>query len=784
MDAMQTRQEIFDKYHALESVFPHWEKTKDLIDQCIDLTLNLRQSGHPGGARSKVHAFVTTLLSGIMRWDIRAPEKAFGDRFILVAGHTVPLVYATMAVFNEAMRIKHAQTGNAKYLVPPRHALTWEDLLTLRRRGGLPGHAEAGGKTMFLKFNTGPSGHGFPAAAGEAMALKRAGAGSVRVFALEGEGGLTPGASHETKNSAWGLGLDNLYLIVDWNDFGIDDHPVSRVVHGTPQDWFEPYGWRVLNAWNGNEWGPVTSALLEMVLGQNPCGTPSVTWLQTRKGRGYAKYDAKSHGSPHPMNDPLFWKTKEECTEQYGVDFVGYCESAPASPEEQRAQTAANLERVMGVLKSDQSLVDYLADRLVALGEQVPDKMPSLKISLTSNPIHDARLYDYEHYPPELYQKPGAKAANREALRKWGAWANNFTRKHYDRPLFLAASADLAASTNLNGFAEGWGETPGYGWYDRETNLNGVLLPQEITEFANSGIMVGAASVNMAPNPTEDYQGFYGACSTYGSFVYLKYGMFRLWSQMAQDSPIKLGKVLWVVGHSGPETADDSRTHFGIFSPGVTQLFPEGQIINLHPWEYNEVPVTLAAAFRQSAPIIALHLTRPPITIPDRAALGIPSHFAAAQGAYVIRDYRPGQKRMGAIIVQGTSSVNNVLHLLPDLDKAGLNVKIVAAISPELYRLQPKAYREQVLSAADRLDSMTITNGARRLMHDWIANQTAEAYSLSSDWDDRWRTGGAVDELLDEAHLSPKWILEGIERFVRDRERRLDALRDALETLR
>ena len=60
------------------------------------------------------------------------------------------------------------------------------------------------------------------------------------------------------------------------------------------------------------------------------------------------------------------------------------------------------------------------------------------------------------------------------------------------------------------------------------------------------------------------------------------------------------------------------------------QLFPAGKVINLHPWEYNEVPVLLGAALRTDAPIVVLHLTRPPITIPDRQALGIPSHFAAA----------------------------------------------------------------------------------------------------------------------------------------------------------
>ena len=44
---------------------------------------------------------------------------------------------------------------------------------------------------------------------------------------------------------------------------------------------------------------------------------------------------------------------------------------------------------------------------------------------------------------------------------------------------------------------------------------------------------------------------------------------------------MKVGKIIWVVGHSGPETAEDSRTHYGIFAPGVTQLFPNGLIINM-----------------------------------------------------------------------------------------------------------------------------------------------------------------------------------------------------------
>ncbi len=783
---------IAAEYEELTAHFGHWELVKDLIDNLLDITLNYRQSGHPGGSRSKVHALVATLLSGAMRWDIRHPEKRFGDRFVLVGGHTIPLIYCTLAVFNEALRVKHAQTGDPRYLVPQaaERALVWEDLLRFRRRGGLSGHAEMQGKTLFLKFNTGPSGHGSPAAAGMALALKRAGADGVRVFAFEGEAGLTPGVTHETMNSAWGLALDNLYYVVDWNDFGIDDHPVSLAVYGTPQEWFGAHGWRVFGTEQGSEWGPVTRALLEMTRLPNPERAPSVAWVKTRKGRGYLKYDNASHGVPHPMNSDLFWATKREFVEKYDVAFANYGGPPPSDPAAVQAEFRANLQAVMDVLHRHQATVDYLADRLVALGESVPDEIPTFRLAVrvpgapAGNPFLDERLYDYRRYPADLYVPPGTKIANRAALGKWGAWVNAFGAREYGRPIFLAASADLAESTNLSGFGKGYGDFEGYGWYERFGGPEGVLLPQEITEFANVGILAGVATVNFSRRPEEEFEGFWGVCSTYGAFSYLKYGILRLLSQLAQDCEWRVGKVVYVAGHSGPETADDSRTHFGVHAPAVMQLFPAGHVLNLHPWEHNEVPVLLGAALKTDVPIIALHLTRPPITVPDRAALGMPSHFAAAQGAYVVRPYRADQPRGGTLIVQGTSAMANLVTILPELDARGLNVKIVYAASAELFARQPAAYRAEVLSPGDRADSTVITTQALAAMRDWLFNAEAAHYAMTADWDNRWRTGGTVEEVLDEAHLSPEWLLVGIERFVRERDARLARLEADLAAAR
>jgi transketolase len=157
------------------------------------------------------------------------------------------------------------------------------------------------------------------------------------------------------------------------------------------------------------------------------------------------------------------------------------------------------------------------------------------------------------------------------------------------------------------------------------------------------------------------------------------------------------------------------------------------------------------------------------------------SHFDAARGAYLIRDARPGSPSAGTVYVQGTVTTANVVKILPELDRAGINVRIVAAISPQLFRRQDATYRDRICSASDRWDGMAITNRAFKLMTDFVDGPVAREYSLSSDWDDRWRTGGTVDEVMDEAHLGPGHILAAIEHYAADREPRHARLRAILD---
>ena len=762
----------------LKQYYPYWEIIKDIIDQSIDIMLNLRQSGHPGGSRSKVHGMVTTLLSGAMRWDIRDAGKIFSDRYVLVAGHTNPVVYATLAVLNEALRIKYNQTKDSKYLhfKGEEFQLTWEDLLTLRNKGGLPGHAEMEGKTLFFKFNTGPSGHGSPPAAGEALALKLAKASEVKVFAFEGEGGFTSGASHETINSAWGLGLGNLVYFMDWNDFGIDARPFSSIVYGTPVEWFGSHGWHVEGTMNGESWSELTEAYYRLLIEKSDPNTPKVIYAKTTKGRGYHKIDYASHGAAHKRNSELFWRTKQDFSEKYNVDFYKFGEQEAKSKDGQIEQAISYFNSVFSVMNSNQGLIDYLADTLLSLGDSVPTKIETCKITV-KNPSKDKKIFDVNSLPDDLFVPPGEKAPNRVGFSKYASYINTVSIKEYGRPLVIAMSADLADSTNISGFAKRYDGKEDMGLFDKTENPDSPLMPQGITEFANSGMLAGLATVNFNEDPYEEFNGFYGAMSTYGSFSYLKYGPIRLFSQIAQDSNLKVGKLIWVAGHSGPETAEDSRTHFGIFAPGVTQLFPDGHVINLHPWEHNEVAPALAAAMSTDVPVVALHLTRPPVIIPDRKALGMASYKEAAKGAYIIKNYDEDRLQEGVVIVRGTSSTSSLVSILPKIIKEGPNVKIVAAISWELFKAQNKEYRESVISENEWMDAMVITNGAIRLMHKWIANRIVEEYSMSPDFDNQWRTGGSLDEIIAESKLDSESVWNGIIKFTSEREKRLEALR-------
>ena len=87
----------------LDAARPHLERALDCLDQWVDILLDERQSGHPGGSRSKNPLQIALLFSGALRCDVRRPERRFNDRYVLGAGHVTPMLYGSLALATELL---------------------------------------------------------------------------------------------------------------------------------------------------------------------------------------------------------------------------------------------------------------------------------------------------------------------------------------------------------------------------------------------------------------------------------------------------------------------------------------------------------------------------------------------------------------------------------------------------------------------------------------------------------------------------------------------------------
>jgi transketolase len=99
-----------------------------------------------------------------------------------------------------------------------------------------------------------------------------------------------------------------------------------------------------------------------------------------------------------------------------------------------------------------------------------------------------------------------------------------------------------------------------------------------------------------------------------------------------------------------------------------------------------------------------------------------------------------------------------------------------------LFDRQPQSYRDAVLPPDALCDAMVVSTGTRRVLPVRNLGPLTDAYSLTSDWDNQWLTGGLEPDVIAEAHLDPDSIFKGIERFAGEREARISTQAAALKS--
>ena len=214
-------------------------------------------SGHIGTSFSCMD-IVSWLFLNEMRLADAPNNGGSDDIFFSSKGHDAPALYSVL-------------TGLG--------LLDFELVHQLRRLGGLPGHPDV--STPFVHTNTGALGMGISKAKGMALANRLQGRDG-HIYVLTGDGELQEGQIWESLQSAAGLGLGGITVIVDDNKIQSDTWVSETSDLGNLEKKFQGFGWHVSRC-DGHDHHALESELarLKAVTDQ-----PKVVIADTVKGKG------------------------------------------------------------------------------------------------------------------------------------------------------------------------------------------------------------------------------------------------------------------------------------------------------------------------------------------------------------------------------------------------------------------------------------------------------------------------------------------------------------------
>jgi transketolase len=152
-------------------------------------------------------------------------------------------------------------------------------ILALRRLGGLDGHPDV--HIAGVEANSGSLGMGISKGKGMALAKRLTGHGG-RVFVMTGDGELQEGQIWESAQVAVQQGVDNLFVIVDYNKIQTDKAIDEIVDLGGLEEKFRAFGWHVERC-DGHDHEALSAAFAHMSAAK---GLPKVLLADTIKGRG------------------------------------------------------------------------------------------------------------------------------------------------------------------------------------------------------------------------------------------------------------------------------------------------------------------------------------------------------------------------------------------------------------------------------------------------------------------------------------------------------------------
>ena len=593
-------------------------------------------SGHPGlplGAAPMAYVLWTRHL----KHNPKNPKWFDRDRFVLSAGHGSAMLYALLHL-----------TG---------YDLPLEELKRFRQWGSkTPGHPEAD-CAPGVEVTTGPLGQGIGMAVGMAMAEAHLAAVFNRpgheiidhyTYVIASDGDLMEGVCAEACSLAGHLKLGKLIVLFDDNRVSLAGTTDLTFTEDVLKR-FEAYGWHTQRVEDGNDIEAIDAAIRRAKEVEDK---PSIIAIRTVIGYGAPTKQGtyKVHGAP--LGEEELQAAKER---------LGW-------PVEPRFYVP---DDVLGHFRMAIERGEKWEREWVERFERYREEYPELAAELERR-IHGELPEGWDEGLPEFPPDEVGIATRKASGKVLQALGEKI-------PELVGGSADLNPSVHTVLPGKGDFQAPG----EKPSGVQGDAGGP--WDYTGRNIHFGVREHAMGA--------IANGISRHGGLIPFV-GTFLVFSDYMRP-PIRLAammgcKVIYVFTHDSIGIGQDGPTHQPVEQIASLRAVPE--LVVIRPSDANEVREAWTAALQRKGPT-ALILTRQNLPVLDRGRYA--SERELHKGAYVLWQAKDGTPDV--ILIATGSEVHVALKAAEILAAEGLNPRVVAMPSWELFEEQPEDYKREVL---------------------------------------------------------------------------------------
>ncbi|MEP4532506.1 MAG: transketolase [Cyclobacteriaceae bacterium] len=537
-----------------------------------------------------------------------------------------------------------------------------QDITDFRQWGSVtPGHPEVD-VARGVENTSGPLGQGHTMGAGAALAAKFMGAKfgnwiDHKVYAFISDGGIQEEISQGTGRIAGYLGLSNLIMFYDANDVQLSTY-TNEVTNEDTAMKYEAWGWKVKTI-DGNDHDQIREALKEanaetekpfLIIGKTVMGKG----CKDAEGNPYEGY-SELHGKPVGATKASYEKTIEGLGGSLEDPFVIF----PEVEELYKEIKDKKREEVKAAKAKESEWRTANADAAKKLDLFFSGDIPEI---------------DFSAIPQK--ENVASRDASAAVMGYLAGKVENL----------IVASADLANSDKTDGYLKQTKAfTPG--------NFDANFLHAGVCEFSMAAMANGMAL----------HGGVIPVIGTFFIFSDYQKPAYRLSALM--ELP-----VIYLWTHDAFRVGEDGPTHQPIEQEAQLRLLEQlknhkgkRSMLALRPADTAETTVAWKMALENKETPTGLILSRQGIKDVPTDGDRYQDALNAEKGAYRIKS----SDDAAVTLVANGSEVSTLVAAAELLEKDGVNVNIVSAISEGLFRDQSAEYQLSVLDDSKPVFGLT-----------------------------------------------------------------------------